>query len=148
MAIRRSGDDNDPDVQLTSFMDCAFLLLIFFIVTASLKKPHKELNIELPPAGHAKLAKFDGEIILSVTENGERYLYDGKKYQNQAALGRHELMKYLEQLSNTSNETPIVIDFDRRVRYFHVMDLVDTLELYGLKQLHLRAQSGNMDEKE
>ena len=142
MAIRRPGDENDPDVQLTSFMDCAFLLLIFFIVTASLKKPHKELNIELPNAGHSRLAKHDKDLIISVTVDGERYLYDGKTYQNQSPLGRQELMGYLQKVSGEDKNTPIVLDIDRRTPYHHVMDVVDTLEFYNLKKVHLRSQHG------
>ena len=78
MLVRRE-DDTEADVQLTSFMDIAFLLLIFFIVTASLRKPHKELQIELPDAGAARIAKAQKEEMVIAIDQYGHYWVNGKE---------------------------------------------------------------------
>jgi len=138
----------EAEMQMTSMIDLVFLLLIFFLVTASLKKPHKELPVRLHRAAQAKMAKFEDQVIITVTADGDRYIDDGKEYRNQAPVSRQELVQRLQKLSHENPDMPVRLDVDRRVRYYHIMDLVDTLELYGLHRLSMRSQHGVTDEKE
>ena len=41
MAVKYDEEDT-PEVQMTSMMDCIFLLLIFFLVSSQLKKLEKQ----------------------------------------------------------------------------------------------------------
>ena len=146
--IKREGEEEKPAVEMIPLIDMVFLLLIFFLVTASLKKPHKELAIRLPTAGYAKLAKYEkeGQFIISITRNGTRFLDDGKEFLNQAPVSRDELVQALYRLSREKPDVPIRLDIDRNVRWWHVMDMADTLELYGLRNVQLRSQHGPADE--
>ena len=146
--IRREGSDEEGNVQMTSFMDLVFLLLIFFIVTASLKKPQKVLPIVMPRATHAREMTLPKEIIISITKDGERYLNDDKKYFNQAPVGRAELMEYMRGVAEQDRDTPIRLDIDRHTPYLNVMEVVDNLELYGLRKVYLRSKHGFAAEKE
>jgi len=146
--LRHETDEEEGNVQMTSFMDLVFLLLIFFIVTASLKKPQKTLPIDMPRATHARYTKVNKEIIISVTKDGERYLHDDRKYFNQAPIGRAELMEYLRAVAEKDRTTPVRVDIDRHTPYLHIMDLVDNLELYGLRSVYLRSKHGFATEKE
>ncbi len=152
--IRRDDDDRDSDVQMTPMIDMVFLLLIFFLVTASLKKPHKELPIELPQATAARDARYQDELVITVTAEGERYLDDGRQHRNQAPVSREDMITVLAQTAQENQqrevqgEVPIAIrlDIDRRVRYYHLMDIADTLELHGLREVQLRSAHGVHDE--
>ena len=146
--IKRDRDEGNPEVPMTPMIDMVFLLLIFFLVTASLKKPHKELAIDLPNVGHAKMAKYQEEFIISVTADGDWYVDDGDKYRNQAPVHRHEMIKLLQTIANERPDLPIRLDIDRRVQYFHLMDMMDTLELYGLRNVQLRSKHSFADEKQ
>ena len=53
MRSRVSDYEGEVDVQMTPLIDCVFLLLVFFLVAATLKKPHKELEIQLPHSAAA-----------------------------------------------------------------------------------------------
>jgi biopolymer transport protein ExbD len=146
--LRRESDTgSETEMQMTPLIDMVFLLLIFFLVTASLKKPHKELPVRLHRASHAKLAKFEDQFIVTITADGDRYIDDGGEYRNQAPVSRQELVQRLQKLSHENPNMPVRLDVDRRVRYYHIMDLADTLELYGLHRLSLRSQHGFTDEK-
>jgi biopolymer transport protein ExbD len=134
MLIRRD-EDEDVSVQLTSFMDIAFLLLIFFLVTASLRKPHKELQIDLPDASYAKVAKAPKEeLVIAVDREGKIYL-DGE-----AILSDQELTKRLQHISTTAPQTRIRIDSDRQARVFHVSKIVDLCQLYNIKNIGVRTR--------
>ena len=139
--IRRDAEE-DPEVQMAPLIDMVFLLLIFFLVTASLKKPHKEIAIQMPHAAYAADAKPNEELVITLTEEGERYVDDGQLHRNQAPVSRHEMIQVLSRVSQANPDTPVRLDVDRRVRYLHLMDLVDTLELYGMNNLHLRSSHG------
>jgi len=141
-------DDADPQLNLTPIIDCMVFLLIFFLCTLNLKKPEKLLPVTLPHAGHAKDAKLQGEVIITITKDGERYITDGKGFHNQAPVARAELVKYLSGLSQLNPTPPIRVDIDSAAMYSHVMEVVDSLELYGLNKIFLRSSHGSKDEHE
>ena len=143
MPIIRREHDDDPDVQMTPIIDMVFLLLIFFLVTASLKKPIKVLPIELEPATYAKEQRLDNEVVISIERSGERKLWDGKTHLNAAAVGRGTLMDFLGDLSRDDPATPIRLDIDRNARWGAVMDLHNQLELYGLRRVFYKSAVGS-----
>jgi biopolymer transport protein ExbD len=141
-------DDADPQLNLTPIIDCMVFLLIFFLCTLNLKKPEKLLPVTLPFAGHAKDAKLEGEVVITITKEGERYITDGKTYHNQAPVPRAELIAYLNQIAQTTPTPPIRVDIDSAAQYSHVMEVIDSLELYGLNKIFLRSSHGARDEHE
>lgn len=148
MGLIRRPDDNECDVQMTSFMDLVFLLLIFFIVTASLKKPEKVLNVVPPRATFAREAKLQNEIVITVTREGEWYLNDNKKYFNQAPVNRGEMMTYIRTVAEADRQTPIRLDIDRLTPFYNVMPVVDNLAFYQLRNIYLKSQHDQTDEKD
>lgn len=141
-------DDSDAELNMTPMIDCVFLLLIFFLCTASLKKPEKLLPVTLPYAAHAKDAKLQDEIVITITKEGERYIHDRKKYYNQAPVQRGEFIAYLYGVSQMSPIPPIRLDIDTQAPYVKVMEVVDSMELYGLRKLYLRSTHGSKDEND
>jgi biopolymer transport protein ExbD len=141
-------DDADPQLNLTPIIDCMVFLLIFFLCTLNLKKPEKLLPVTLPFAGHAKDAKLQGEVITTITKDGERYISDRKTYHNQAPVPRADFIAYLNQLSQTTPTPPIRVDIDSAAQYSHVMEVIDSLELYGLNKIYMRSSHGSRDEHE
>ena len=141
-------DDADPQLNLTPIIDCMVFLLIFFLCTLNLKKPEKLLPVTLPYAGHAKDAKLQGEVVITITKDGERYIHDQKSYHNQAPVPRAELIKYLSDLGQMTPPPAIRVDIDSATSYSHVMEVVDSLELYGLNKIFLRSSHGAKDEHE
>lgn len=74
MAVKYS-DDERVEVQLTSMMDCIFLMLIFFLVSSQLKKIERELPVTLPEADAARNAKVTADLItVAVDAKGEIYV--------------------------------------------------------------------------
>ena len=44
----RPDGDNDPELDISSLVDVAFLLLIYFLVTSTLRPDETDLSIVLP----------------------------------------------------------------------------------------------------
>ena len=68
-------EDEKPQVQLTSMMDCIFLMLIFFLVSSQLKKIEKEVPLELPEADVAQDVKAAPDLVTvsaAAKENPDR----------------------------------------------------------------------------
>ena len=69
---RRALEEEKPEVQLTSMMDCIFLMLIFFLVSSQLKKIEKEIPLELPVSNVARDVKATPDLItVSVDSKGD-----------------------------------------------------------------------------
>ena len=74
MAVRYDEEEK-PEVQLTSMLDCIFLMLIFFLVSSQLKKIEKELPMELPVSDAARDVKAAPDLVtVSVTAKGDVYV--------------------------------------------------------------------------
>ena len=68
-------EDEKPQVQLTSMMDCIFLMLIFFLVSSQLKKIEKEIPLELPVADATQDVKATPDLVtVSVDAKGDLYV--------------------------------------------------------------------------
>jgi biopolymer transport protein ExbD len=117
-------------------------------VTASLKKPQKVLPVDVPRTTHAREQRMMHEVVITITKEGDRYLHDDKKFFNQAPVGKGEMMEFLRGIADSSRETAIRLDIDRHTRYMDIMEVVDTLELYGLRRVYFKSKSGFANEKE
>ena len=67
MRRRRQTDTEESEVNLTPMLDVVFIMLIFFIVTASFVK-EAGIDISRPPAATAE-RKERGNILVAITEN-------------------------------------------------------------------------------
>ena len=132
MQIPREREDERVDIPLTPMIDCVFLLLIFFLVTASLQTPHRELGIDLPRADYAAEAMADPrELVISVTETGQYYVDD-------LLVDQDELKQRLQRASRQDPVPKVRLDIDRRAEAEHVIKVVNTCQLYGLNEIAFR----------
>ncbi len=149
--LLHNTNEEDLDVPMTPMIDLVFLLLIFFLVTASLKKPTKVIPLEMPTAKHAVDSKFMTETIITIDADGNRFVHDGENYFNQVKISRREMAEILHTLQQVHLEgEPVAIrlDVDRRTQYLHLMDMTDMLETYGLRNVRLRSSHGVQNETE
>ena len=64
--------DDEQEINITPMLDVVFIMLIFFIVTASFVK---ESGIEVDrPSAVTAVVKEKGNILLAVTETGEVWI--------------------------------------------------------------------------
>lgn len=160
MRMRREEGES-PGVMMEPMIDCVFLLLIFFLVAATIRKKHNELPLELPSAGHAMAKKAsDDTLVISIMlpedtrkmKSGAdpsafqfyRYGFSTVGEQDKSSGGAREMVSWELLLGQVraavaaKADRVVRIDADRRVPYGLVAQLIDHLQLYKLPKVGLR----------
>lgn len=135
-----SSHFQDEDVQhqtplpVVPLIDCFVLILIFFLATASVTKPHKEVGIILPnSAAAAKAVVKHTSLIIEVTSDGT-LLYE------QEPITPQLLQKKLREAAAGDKNRRIRIDGDRRVALQHVVHVLDICQFEGLNNVGIRTR--------
>jgi biopolymer transport protein ExbD len=134
MRSKVSDQENEVDVQMTPLIDCVFLLLVFFLVAATLKKPHKELEIQLPHSAAASVvaSKYD-TLIIEMTKDGDIYI-------ETEPMTKHTLLKKLELVYEETPNRRVRIDADRRTPAQYIVRLLDQLQFKNLNNVGIRTR--------
>ena len=120
------SDDEPVEVQMTSLIDCVFLLLIFFLVSSQMKKVEKELPIELPMAAATVPAKASSQLTtVSVDKYGELFV-------NSQPVGGEGLRAKLREAARTNPDTRIRINGDVYAPFRAIVQVLDTCQGEGL----------------
>lgn len=135
MRMADSDSDEGGTMQMTTFMDTMFIMVIFLMVVAVLKKVHHELDIDLPDKGiAAKQSKtLDMTRIISVTR-------DGRYYVGEKEVTRNKLLDAVAELASEKPGTKVRIDADRAARMEYVVYVLDVCEFYGLNDIGVRTR--------
>jgi biopolymer transport protein ExbD len=122
------------EVQMGPLIDCVFLLLIFFLVTATMQKPHKELDLQLPNSSAAKLTASNYETLIFILSK------DGEIYYDNQLLTKGTLHKTIREAATANNQREVRIDADRRCATQHLVYLMDLLQFEGLNKVAIRSR--------
>ena len=127
----------DPDINVASLIDMVFLLLVYFMATASLVKSEADLGIRLPGMlAQARTVDLPDEQILEVRETGHVIL-NGREYDrpDSPALPALESTLVRYRLSSTAagNEPMITIQADDEASQQRVIDVMNACAAAGIK---------------
>lgn len=134
--MRIADDDEDQlDLPLASLMDAMFILIIFFVVTTTMKKVHRELPLELPPAETALTRTASPQtLVISVDAEGGRFV-DGEPVTITGLLDR------LRDASLRDPELRVRIDADRDARYSAVVEVIEAVRFQGINHVAFRTRN-------
>ena len=125
MAVKYE-DEEHIEIQMTSMMDCIFLMLIFFLVSSQLKKVEKELPIELPRANTTRDVKSTPDLItVSVNAKGELFV-------NSKPVGDAGLKNALANAAKENPDRRIRINGDVFAPFRSIVQVLDTCQGEGL----------------
>jgi biopolymer transport protein ExbD len=85
------------EMQMTSMIDCVFLLLIFFMVTSSFNKAERELDPAVKVQRAAPAASDLAPAIVDIVRGGEGFVF---KLGGRQFTSAGELTEVLRQLDN------------------------------------------------
>lgn len=133
MRVRRPEEES-PGVDMAPLIDCMFILLIFFLVTATLKKIQPELPVDLPIADAVvDRPAEEGLLVLGVDSEGRKY------FRNEPVT----TSALLERLAEAAAEQPgrrVRIDGDMRVSYQHIVEIIEACQINGLTNIGLHTR--------
>lgn len=138
-------EDEDPKMDISSLIDCCFLLLIYFIVATSIVQERK-LDMSMP-AGQASSSKANAIEPGLVRIDGNGVIFWGKQ-DSQVTVDsdpeNHELPSLVESLSNLKQaaeavgSTPVVQLFvENGAKHQRVIDVLNALSKAGIKSVAL-----------
>ena len=132
MARRRSSSSNtSTEVDLTPMLDVVFIMLIFFIVTASFVK-EAGIDVQRPPAQTAE-NQDKGNILIAITESGEIWI-------DRHAVDPSSLQANIERLHGENPQGSIVVLADKNSRNSLLVQVMDAARDAGVTQIAISAE--------
>jgi biopolymer transport protein ExbD len=131
MARKRRTPGTGAEIDMTPMLDMTFIMLIFFIVTASFVK---EAGIDVSKPGAATAERKErGNILIAIRENGEIYM-DKQRIDIRAVRAN------VERMRAENPEGSVVIIADKGSRNGMFVEVMDQARLAGAKDISIAAE--------
>ena len=128
---RSSGLAEEADVDLTPMLDVVFIMLIFFIVTASFVK-EAGIDVSRPPAATAE-RKERGNILVAITANDQIWI-------DRRQVDPRSIRPNLERLHAENPQGSVVIQADKDSKNGLLVQVMDAARLAGVYNVSIAAQ--------
>jgi len=128
---RRGGSDEDADINLTPMLDVVFIMLIFFIVTATFIK-QAGIDVFRPEALTAE-QKPTVSMLVAISPNGEIWI--DKKRVDPTTVRAH-----LEKLRSENPKGGLVIQADRQSTNEKLMVVLNAARAAGLAEVAISTE--------
>ena len=129
---RRGQSDDDADINLTPMLDVVFIMLIFFIVTATFIK-QTGIQVFRPDALTAE-QKPTVAMLIAISPNGEIWI--DKKRVDAAAVRAH-----IERLHAENPKGGLVIQADREAKSEKLMAVLNAARAAGLTEVAISTEA-------
>ncbi len=128
----RGGSDGEDDgVDLTPMLDVVFIMLIFFIVTASFVK-ESGIDVNRPDAQTAEM-KAQGNILIAISPSGQIWI-DKRQVDPRAVRAN------IERLRAENPEGSVVIQADKESKNGLLVTVMDAARQAGVFNVSIAAQ--------
>jgi biopolymer transport protein ExbD len=127
----RSRRRTPPEINLTSLIDVVFLLLLFFMVSATFEKLGR-LQVELPQAQpNVDQEQQPDRITVTVDVEGQFFVNDRELVNTDIET----LKRALVSIAGERRDLPVVISADGRAPHQAVITVMDAASQVGLARV-------------
>lgn len=113
-------------MQLAPMVDIVFLLLIFFIVTSTIRDQELELEIKVPVADQASnQAQTVGQLVVNI-------FADGSVFVEGSAISEEELFERMSAISAVYEEQAVIIRSDATTDAQDIVNVINTCSRAGI----------------
>lgn len=132
MRYRHSDQEStSANINLTPLIDMVFILLIFFLVTASFTK---ESGIEVNrPTAQTSVRQERGNLIIAISNDGSIWI-DNQK------IDIRTIRAHVEHLHAQNPEGTVIILADKDARTGATVDVLDQVRLAGVANVAIAAK--------
>jgi len=130
-----------PTLIILPLIDILAILLIFFIVTTTFKKPLPQLQINLPDSRTAVEAPAPEQEPLVLRVKGEEEITLDDR-----SVTLENLVEELKQTMKDNPERPLAMQGDREAPFGVVVGVLDALKEAGVKNVPAFTQPRQTDE--
>jgi len=131
MRRRRIRKTTESEVNLTPMLDVVFIMLIFFIVTASFVK-EAGIDISRPSAATA-VRKERGNILVAITANNQIWI-------DRRQVDPRALRANIERMHAENPQGSVVIQADEKSENGLLVKVMDAARLAGVSNISLAAE--------
>ena len=137
MNFRRGKGREDPEINLSPFIDVLLVILIFLMVTTTYSK-FSELQITLPTAEAEKMPERPVEINVAVNARGEYAINNTRvSYRDPATLA----IELKNALPASARDPVVIISADGDAPHQRVVNVLEAARLAGLERLTFATQT-------
>ena len=130
MRRRRDRKKSESEVNLTPMLDVVFIMLIFFIVTASFVK---ESGIEISrPGASTAVRKEKGNILIAISANDQIWM-------NRRQVDPRALRANIERAHAENPQGAVIIQADKEAKTGLLVQVMDAARSAGVKSVSLAA---------
>ncbi len=123
--------EEESEVNLTPMLDVVFIMLIFFIVTASFVK-EAGIDINRPDAATAE-RKEKGNILVAISEEGQIWI-------DRRQVDVRALRANIERLHAENPHGTVIIQADEESKNKLLVRVMDAARLAGVKNVAIAAE--------
>jgi biopolymer transport protein ExbD len=123
--------EDDTEINLTPMLDVVFIMLIFFIVTASFVKD-AGIDVNRPNAATAE-RKERGNILIAISDTGQIWI-------DKRQVDIRALRANIERLHAENPQGSVVIQADRDSKNGDLVHVMDAARLAGVANVSIAAE--------
>ena len=124
MQFNRDTNDEKIEVQMAPMVDIVFLLLVFFMVTASFIVEESELKISLPAIQTVSADELPDEVIIHIMSDGGIAVNESE-YDSPDSSELPELRAMLVKLASIYKDQNVILQADGDVSHGRVVDVLN-----------------------
>jgi biopolymer transport protein ExbD len=131
MNLSQFDDDDESEVNLTPMLDVVFIMLIFFIVTASFVK-ESGIDVNRPNAATAE-RKEKGNILVAISEDNQIWI-------DRRQVDPRALRANIERMHAENPNGAVVIQADEESKNKLLVQVMDAARMAGVKNVSIAAE--------
>ncbi len=131
MNMSRFEDEEEEAVNLTPMLDVVFIMLIFFIVTASFVK-ESGIDVNRPSAATAE-RKEKGNILVAISEDNQIWI-------DRRQVDPRALRANIERMHAENPNGAVVIQADEESKNKLLVLVMDAARMAGVKNVSIAAE--------
>jgi biopolymer transport protein ExbD len=124
-------ESSAANVNLTPLIDVVFILLIFFLVTASFTK-ESGIDVNRPTAQTA-VRQEQGNLIIAINKSGEIWI-------DNQLVDLRTIRAHIERLHAQNPEGTVIILADKESQTGTAVDVLDQVRLAGVTNVAIAAE--------
>lgn len=124
-------EEEESEINMTPMLDVVFIMLIFFIVTASFVK-EAGIDVNRPDAATA-VSKPRANILVAISDKGEIWI-------NKRQVDARAVQANIERLYAENPQGTVVIQADRKATTEVLIKVMDAARAAGIEDVSIAAQ--------
>ncbi|MFC3094374.1 biopolymer transporter ExbD [Alteromonas sediminis] len=124
-------EEEEANIDMTPMLDVVFIMLIFFIVTASFVK-EAGIDVNRPEASTA-VQKDRANILIAISENNEIWI-------NKRQVDARAVQANIERLHAENPQGTVVIQADKEAKTDTLIKVMDASRAAGVFDVSIAAQ--------